>query len=774
MMRISKKCLRLLQLGLLFFAMVSFAQKTPGQAGTSSSISGFWGIDGGESGFQITQSGTSLTMDLGNGITMTGDIQKGQYVSFRYKLTADDVRRRSRKSGDASGIQEDIAALEGKVVTYTATLNEQRDSMEGLYTDWQAEKNGDQPVVATPISQHLLLRRPNAQVEINEATLDFDQRNKRHSARLRDRAISLGNRKQGLEGDILALDSKEQQLETTRRELQTRIEAWESSIQDLNRALGKLRSEAEQVPGVRETLADEADLLKKIAQLEDQIRQRRLAGANTDDLNRKLASFRRGLEGEDDHIAKLLERTAIAELYRGWIKRLRDSQTGLFALRDQEVSLSARQADLEAQLTDLRSQLGAVDAELMQIGEGLAFNGLQILAIDVSANGDPVFQAAARETYNDLSELNAKIEKQKQAIASLKESTLEMRNAFFDAVRDSIATGKRLYTTQYSLAYARFGTDLFFDSVDIVKATGSGGVVGAVGELGKKLTEKLVIEKAFPPPTGVLPGSPEDKINKLYNAGLKNTWSKETIGYTAANRVFKDTISKGAKDTANKYLGQLVFDKVEYPIRFRLEVEPSLRPGTAEDYEVAEKALARLKKQLDSLNKGYWKGIKTKDVAVAAGRKLKGVSAQIAESLVKETAKLAVKVVMDEIEAAAWEDYYEALVVESEYYPLYYAAAMTVEDANQTLDDLLSQKAQILLGLKPQPGFRTVYSRKFRISDSLTISLRLQGKQDSEDPFNVSVGDYAAFPSVPPNGYTLRNLIGAARNERNGFTLAVR
>lgn len=94
---------------------------------------------------KITQTGATLSLDLGNGIVMKGDV-KDASVALEYKLTEHDAAQPNRVQNEngPKGEEErkaDIQALTGKVVKYTAALTpneEYGESIAGDLEDWKA------------------------------------------------------------------------------------------------------------------------------------------------------------------------------------------------------------------------------------------------------------------------------------------------------------------------------------------------------------------------------------------------------------------------------------------------------------------------------------------------------------------------------------------------------------------------------------------------------------------------------------------------------------
>ena len=589
-----------------------------------------------------------------------------------------------------------------------------------------------------------------APARIERASLDFDARARRRLAALRDLAVSLGNRKLADENAIVVADQNAQGTLVAAQALQPQISALQSQVKTTQDALDRLREAERETPtSVKALFQAEASLEQDMATVEAQLLQSKAAGADVRNAEARLARDRGQLGELDAELRSRLADSPLADLRARWLASLRALETKAFTLRDAETTLLAQQAGAEAEVTRRRADLVAVYAQLMDLAQRIAIVDPEVTAVEVRADGSTVFRAVSDVSYAHLFSLNLEIEKMATEIARLGEIKNRARDLFLPASKAAIASEKQLAALLSKLAWARYFTALGFDSYDIVRATMKGGVVGAAAELGKKLLEKALLPQAVPNPSnGITPGSIEDEINQQYQAGLRDTWSGAAVGQNVFVRGLKDTWFKLPKDTVNKYLGTLVFEKITYPLQFRLEVARHLLPGTASEYARAEAALLRLNKQLDTLKKGYVKSVTS--------------FKNIAETVTKEVVKTLVNGYLDRLERQSWVDYYEKQLEADAYYPFYYTAAQQLERALEYQDFLLDEKARLLQGLGQGLGLRTLLSKEFRGDAHLQILLTLQGGQDPADPLAVAVGGAPAERAGQSNQYRLSADVAAA------------
>ena len=93
--------------------------------------------------------------------------------------------------------------------------------------------------------------------------------------------------------------------------------------------------------------------------------------------------------------------------------------------------------------------------------------------------------------------------------------------------------------------------------MDLSEAFAKGGPVGVLADLGKKVAEKKLMEELIgdKDSSELNPSSPEAKINKMYKAGLSESFTLDSTVYAAKSRFFKETEFKLARDTVNQYAG---------------------------------------------------------------------------------------------------------------------------------------------------------------------------------------------------------------------------
>jgi hypothetical protein len=139
----------------LFAAAVGFVL-APAVCAQSASLTGFW--HGESITVKITQTGSSVEMDLGNGVVFRGSFKRNE-LSLTYTLTEQDTRQRvAQQSGTPEERLAAEKALVGKVITFAASVKANANSMEGSYQDWGAAAKG-KDVTVTEIPQKIALAR---------------------------------------------------------------------------------------------------------------------------------------------------------------------------------------------------------------------------------------------------------------------------------------------------------------------------------------------------------------------------------------------------------------------------------------------------------------------------------------------------------------------------------------------------------------------------------------------------------------------------------------
>lgn len=573
-------------------------------------------------------------------------------------------------------------------------------------------------------------------VRVTGAQLDFEERARRRAAKLRAEMIPLAERKAKLEQSILDGRDKAEKAIKGIEGLRPEIRRVGEAIDDTFDALRRLKREEDSLPQeVRGLMEAEERYGREIASLETRILGAE-RGEGAAKLRKELRRARNQLDAVEDVLKRRLRGTEYGDLREKWLGRLRKLRDRSFDLSDEQSRLLGRQGAAEAGLSRDAIDLRGVDAALFDIGQALTRFDPEVYEVTGMVAGKRVFHAAAAYSYADLLRINQAIARQQATLDRIQAKKTEAFNNFKAVQKEAIEAQKDLANLLYKLAYARFFVDFAFDAADIIKATGKGGIVGAVAEFGKKLLEKGLKEVAGSPDSGIDPDSIEAQINKEFKAGLKDAFSTPQIARVASERVLKETLTKATKDTANQYLGSRVFDKLEYAYQFRLKVEPRLIPGTATDYAKAERALEKLTDQLKSLRKGYLENF-------AGKPELRKFFAGVGESLVKDALKTVAKGAFDKAERDAWRDFFVKESFARGFFEPYRLQSELWEKALQEMDVLLRAKAQLLQDGK-EGELVTDLSTPFAATGELAIDLRLGGYRDPADAVAVFVNGVQA------------------------------
>ncbi len=601
------------------------------------------------------------------------------------------------------------------------------------------------------------MRLLSGPVRITTASVDFADRAKRRAARLRGQVAALAQRKATLEQRIVAEQKMADAASSGAAALQSRLAGVQAALDSTLAALGQLRgAEDDASKAVAGLLEAEDRYAGQVATLEQQILAADPSGQDATALRAKLALAQRQLSSVESVLATRLAGSPIGALRSQWLSRLRSLQDGAFGLQDEGATLLAQQGAADDALTADSDALSGVDIQLFELAERLARFEPEVGEVDAGAAGETVFIAKARYSYADLSAINAAIEQQSQLINAAALAKVGAFGAFRVAEQDAIDSQKNLAALLYKLAYGRFAVDLAFDTYDIARATAKGGVVGAATALAVKFVEKKIKESTGDFGNGIDAGSIAAQVNAAFDAGLKDAYSKPQIATVVAERILKDTLSKATKDGINKYVGSLVFQKVEFPVRLYLgdsPVTPGELASQLENFTLEINRVGRLQDQLKSLQKGYLANFASK---ASAGKFLAGE----AENVAKDVLKTFIKGQLDASEQAAWTDFFVKDALARSFYSTYHIYADLWEQAMERMDQLLATKAQLLQG-GAEGELTTTLSVPFPDDASVTIQLALAGDLDPGDPVTVLVNGVQATRSG--SNYTV-----AARSLRPG------
>jgi uncharacterized coiled-coil protein SlyX len=584
---------------------------------------------------------------------------------------------------------------------------------------------------------------------IVSTTLDFDARAQRRIAKLRPQVVALAERKATLEDTLLDDQPAAAKLQRQLDDLGPQLKKIQGAAEDTATALRKLKRAQRDLPdGVDALIETESRYERELAELQADVLAAEKAGRDTTATRAKLAKVRKRLDAVDDLLTGKIKGTEFGALRQKWLHRWRTLKELEFDMQSDVQRLLAGQGALDAKLTAAFNELRDVDSRLFDLGERASRFEPEVLEVTARVDGTTAFHATASYPYGDLVRINERIAAQQKTLDRLKGRKSAAFAAFYEAEKDAIASQKYLAGLLHSLAWERFFTDLLGDGYDVFSATLKGGVVGAVAELGKKLIEKGLSKIAGDGDPGIDPGTLEAAVNSEFQAGLQDAYAKPRIVHAVAERVLKETLTKSLKDTANARLGSAVFDRYEYPFRFRLQVEPKLLAGTAIDYAKAEKSLDYLTKQLESLRKGYLGNFAgTSDFK----KFLKGE----AQNLIKDSIKVFVRGQLDRIEREAWVDFFVKDGIAKAYYVPYFKAADLWEKASSEMDYLLEQKAKLIGNASGEAALAPDLSEPFPQHGQIDVTLKLAGAVDPDDPVRVFVDGIEATRQGSTDTYSI-------------------
>ncbi len=566
------------------------------------------------------------------------------------------------------------------------------------------------------------LRSGQGTTRIARAQLAFKERVAKRKAELKNAAWDLGRRKEALEKAVLDASNRAERALQEEAELKPRLEALDRRERELLDFLQRLRKAEGESPKVRAIKQAIVSVATGINRLEDAILAGRKSGGDVSKFEAQLRQERRTLKTLEQ---EMNDQFRGSESGNRWLAELRKMQEAILSFREREAAITAELTRAEAELRAAIAERAEVDTKLFQLAERLAGFDPAVQAVTVEASGKKVFQAVAGVPFAQLLEMNARIAESQKNLTKLEQQKRAASDVFFGLTKEAIASQARLAKLLGNLAWARFGVDLGFDTIDVLQAMGKGGIVGGVAELAKKVPEKLLLPELKTP--GVDPGSIEADINALYDAQLKDSWSQVSIARVAAERGVKDLALKRGKDRLNQGIGTLVFDKVEFPWREETVERAIQAARDPREFNRAIKQIEKLQKQVEGIRKGFKYELKD------AGK-----------SILKDGLKTIAKGLLDQAERDAWVDFLEKDILARMHFSSHQIASHYYWQAFDNHEALLHEKAKMLEGLDPETGLKTVLSEKFARKARLRITLNLVVHPSGRDDIQVFVGGIRA------------------------------
>jgi len=444
----------------------------------------------------------------------------------------------------------------------------------------------------------------------------------------------------------------------------------------------------------------------------------------------ELAALERSLAGK--------EKTADG-LDAQWLVRLRTLQNELAALKRQAAQQEAERWKAADLLGNDNTSIGEIDGKLVALGAKLDGLDLGLKSVTVAADGKKVFEAELDRKIPELGALDQKIYDMQQALGVLYEDRIDAKNAFLSAEQESSDALDNVTNTILSASYKKAGVDFAYNAWDVISAGRKGGLIGASAETLKKVAETIVKEG---PPWNWFSarnaGGPEanagefNDFDQQYLTGLKESFGAGKVLKIAGERLVKQEVSKPVKDYVNQKLMSELFQKV-YGLQLTpesTEAAPFWNP--VERYRQFIKAFGDREGQLKNLQKGTslnpFSGLKdifkAKDIKTFAGKLESSPGFDLIGGFVKDLSKNLAKAYLDGAEQLAWSDYFTKEMIARSYFPLWQMAATKFWEAEDDLQHLLDQKAELVAkGYNPETGVRIIQDDTFSSNATLTITV---------------------------------------------------
>lgn len=556
--------------------------------------------------------------------------------------------------------------------------------------------------------------RPAASVEPTDTmvagvTLEFRERRDRTRDALAAGVRALFARKQAIDRRVDAAHARVGASVARQNAIQARWTDLRRRARVTRDALWRLQLAERRLPqeGVEAHASVITQTGRRIARLEAAIVARTRAGSGTAAHRRQLAKARTALAAVEQGVVDRGPR-GTRDLRRRWLALQRDLHEDLFQLHVGNAAAERARAEALDELTALRRERDEVDQLSFDAAARLGALDYDVREVRVRAAGREVFRA---DGSSDLFERIRRYEEDRrlaqQAQDALRPEFDRIRNAFYAAQREVIASEADLAARLDYLAVARFTTDLAFAFLDVAMAYGSSGPVGAVTELVRKAAESRL---SIPAGSGYEPGSIEAEVNARYRAGLKDALTYPQLMKTGMERVAKETLTKPAKDVLNRALATALFG----PLGHRLPAEPTgaggrpLNATALRSLLRAPERLGHTDAQIKKLREG--------------GTSLRSLGV----TMLKDVAKVAAKSSLDDYEREAWITFFERDLYARTRFALY----AVVRDLYAQAEETRIWNEERLLGLAAGAetrltGFTNRVQRPFASTDQLEIDVRV-------------------------------------------------
>jgi|SRR5579871_3504498 len=711
----------------------------------------------------------TFTIDATQGVTHTGMlVAKGDHVQADASGSAYWGSGARPYTADNSGVFEAARAIGLRIGDKgKADFSDLQycTSKSPAHWDYLVQQSGEICIIiADPTTwdnvgtYHVSVTAPRQPTEcqLQLRAPDFTDRMRATVARLKPKAIELGKEKEGLEKDVLDGVALVNRDEAALKSASEKRHALAQLARALRTNLNALQVEEAKVPGVSGLLDQESQLVRRLATQESK--------PSDPAAEKHIATLSKQLNAVRELIHERIAGSPVAEMQGEWSRRVADLTSKSADVLQAEESASENLLTATSDLEAKREALRKTDESLLEVAKELSVFEPSLDAIQASADGSQVYAAKAAERVPIKEYLDAEIDRfQSQIIPEMRNGNKAAFESYVASAKKTIAAGYRLAKALKDAAYVNYFAELASQSFDLCEAFLKGGFVGLGVEIAKKGIEAYMLSDA---PNSVAPGSPEDEVNQLFDAGLKDNLTAPGVATVAYNRLWKESAIKFEKDTFNEFIGKNIFDYIEAPIRLKLSSwavqAGSAATGRAANYARTGARLASLLKKSEELGKGY-------SYFQGSGKAAKAA----AKGVLKDAVKLLVKGGMDKIVKAAAENYYQALLVEKTAYPVYRAGLVKLVDANEALEGLELQRAQMLEGLPQQPHLTTNKSAKFMSDQRLLVTLKLTGRQSLGWPFEVYVGGVRAQRQGNSDNYAV-DVSAAVTNTEGKLDLVVK
>ena len=374
-------------------------------------------------------------------------------------------------------------------------------------------------------------------------------------------------------------------------------------------------------------------------------------------------------------------------------------------------------ASAEKTLTDHLNARTIVERNLLTIAANTAPLEFALNGLNVSpAGGDPLYKVELRSSYDELEDVQRKIDELEQTLPKLRKQKAAAFADFTDARQETIRLLERMAGLTGKIMQVAVGKAAVSAAIhvgDFAKAwLLEGGPAGAFKEVLKKAAEAAAAEVIDT--SGYSDPKDESRVvDDWMGEALDDTFGKQTVKVTLFERSYKELGINPALAGAEHLL-----DKLRQPL--------GRRAVGAVDASLAwSKKAPELAKQITTIRKRYermsaYQRSMRKRLSGGAG-----FGAGVALELFKDFSEKYLTAALDNHERALWLESAGADQAARLWFSVYQASSRSYYDAKDDYEELLRDKAKLIATWDPNKGQRVLRSDAFAVEASSEMRITL-------------------------------------------------